>query len=182
MPGKYYISVARLESENNISMIIDGHRDAATDLPLVIVGDIKRGYGRKIHAEYSLENNIRFTGGIFDSSTLNNLRHFSLGLFHGHSVGGTNPSLLEAMASGANIIAHENTYNRHILGVNARYFYSRKDIINILMQTHGSDDLIEARTRNVEKIRADYQWKTVTECYEKLFFELTENTKLSSGI
>ena len=140
------------------------------------------GFDRKIHAEYSLENNIRFTGGIFDSSILNNLRHFSLGLFHGHSVGGTNPSLLEAMASGANIIAHENTYNRHILGGNARYFYSREDIINILVQTHGSDDLIKARTRNVEKIRAEYQWKTVTDSYEKLFIQLMENSKLSSGI
>ena len=176
-PGGYYLAVARLEPENNIRMIIEGHRAAATNLPLVIVGDFTRGYGGKIHAEFSTCKNIRFTGGIYDPPVLNNLRHFSAALFHGHSVGGTNPSLLEAMASGAGIIAHDNTFNRYILGEDASYFSSRADIKNILVQIAGTEGMEVRSKRNLKKIRETYQWESVADRYEKLFIRLMQNTR-----
>ncbi len=173
-PGEYYISVARLEPENNIRMIIEGHRASGSGLPLLVIGDFHRGYGRKIHSSYSAARDILFPGAIFDPTVLDNLRHYARGLFHGHSVGGTNPSLLESMAAGAFIIAHDNPYNRHILGNGASYFSSRKDIKDILNTNIEPGEREERIAGNLERIRDEYQWSRVSDSYEKLFAGLME--------
>jgi glycosyltransferase involved in cell wall biosynthesis len=176
-PGNYFLCVARLEPENNIRMIIEGHRASGTALPLVMIGDTRRGYGKEICSSYSADDNVLFPGTLFDTEILNNLRHFSKGIFHGHSVGGTNPSLLESMACGAWIIAHDNPYNRHVLGGEARYFSSRKDIKDIIMNEPGSAEHEAWKARNLEKIRRDYQWPDVAGQYEKLFQRLLAEKK-----
>ena len=84
------------------------------------------------------------------------------------------------MAAGANIIAHDNTYNRFIPGEDAGYFTSHMDIKNILVQidgTQGMERMEVSRKRNLEKIRKNYQWEKVVDNYEKLFIQLLENTE-----
>ena len=120
-PGAYYLLVARLEPENNIKMIIKGYLASRAEETLVIVGDYSGKYGRSVFREFGNNTSIKFMGGIFDQRFLDHMRHYSKAVFHGHSVGGTNPSLLEAMAAGAFLIAHENPYNRWVLGITRFY-------------------------------------------------------------
>ena len=79
-------------------------------------------FGAYLKNKFKNAKHIRFTGGIYDLEHLNNLRYYSHLYFHGHSVGGTNPSLLEAMASNVLMIAHNNEFTKSILGNDAFYF------------------------------------------------------------
>ena len=99
-PEEYYILIARLEPENNIVMAIEGYLHSKENgrRPLIVVGKTNTPHGKELVEKYGNEKNVRFVGGIYDFKKLDSVRHFSKAYFHGHSVGGTNPSLLEAMA------------------------------------------------------------------------------------
>ena len=172
-PGEYYLSVARLEPENNLQTIIGGFLEGGCKEKLVIAGDIDTSFGRKLYNRYSTLKNIIFLNGIYDQDILNNLRHFSKACFHGHSVSGTNPSLLEAMAAGSLVIAHDNQFNRFILKDNALYFNNEDDIHSILITEQDWLNQKEIMIRNNNKtIRENYQWKQVTDLYEDLFYRI----------
>lgn len=76
----------------------------------------------------ALKKNVKFPGGIYDFKTIDSIRYYSYAYFHGHSVGGTNPSLLEAMASRCFIMAHGNQFNRAVLKENALYYSSAEEL------------------------------------------------------
>jgi glycosyltransferase involved in cell wall biosynthesis len=117
-------------------MVIEGVINGKMKSPLIIVGDINNHYGRFLSAKYSSEK-VKFIGSIFDKNELNSLRYYSFLYFHGHSVGGTNPSLLEAMASSCVICAHDNKFNRAVLGENGYYFCNSHDISELLKKANG---------------------------------------------
>ncbi len=173
-PGAYYLLLARLEPENNIRMIIEGFLASGVREPLVLIGDHSGKYGRYIFREFGNNERLRFLGGIFDQEHLDHIRHFSKAVLHGHSAGGTNPSLLEAMAAGAFIIAHNNPYNKWILGNNAAYFGSSEEVSSLLSGINGPDqDRGKMISNNIARIRKEFQWKSVIQQYEKLFTNLT---------
>lgn len=167
-PKEYYLLVARLEPENNIRTIINGFLASGVPEPLIIIGDTENRFGRSLAGRYRGGSRIRFFGGIFDPGMLDNLRHFARASFHGHTVGGTNPSLLEAMAAGSALIAHDNPYNRWVLGEYADYFNASADIRNLLQDycRHDKDDWIGG---NIEKVRNTFSWKSIADQYEELF-------------
>ncbi|MGZ3951569.1 MAG: DUF1972 domain-containing protein [Flavisolibacter sp.] len=168
-PYNYHIVVSRLEPENNIEMIIKGYLESRMDQDLVIVGTVNQ-LGK--HLKYKYPNDrIKFIGPIYDKTLLNNLRYFSLLHFHGHSVGGTNPSLLEAMACKANIAAHNNVFNRAVLGADAEYFNTSDDITRII-NAHPLSQTVETRKqKNLQKINDIYNWDTITDAYEQLMMD-----------
>ena len=129
-PEEYYILIARLEPENNIVMAIEGYLHSKENgrRPLIIVGKTNTPHGKELVERYGKEKNVRFVGGIYDFKKLDSIRHFSLAYFHGHSVGGTNPSLLEAMAAGCFVFAHDNIFNRAVLKDNALYYPSAEKV------------------------------------------------------
>jgi rhamnosyltransferase len=156
----YYLIVARLEPENNIEMIIKGYLKSQTVKPLIVVGDFaKPDYEKlikKIIEGSSGDKKIVFTGGIYNPELLNMLRQNCYAYFHGHSVGGTNPSLLEGMISKNLIIAHDNVFNLEVCGDNALYF---KD----------SDELSD-KIELIEKYPYDYfEYKNLTHCTKFIF-------------
>lgn len=162
---KYYLLIARMEPENNIEKIIHGYLLAGSSYPLIIVGKLENKYARSLLNKYSTSSNVRFVGGIYDQHLLNSLRQHSLLYFHGHSVGGTNPSLLEAMASGCMICAHDNIFNNSVLGNDGMYFKDTKEIIAAIIDC---DDLGKRQTmidNNLEKIRSTYNWEKIIESY-----------------
>jgi glycosyltransferase involved in cell wall biosynthesis len=165
-PYEYSLLIARMEPENNIDTIIEGVQ--GSDLPLVIIGNHENSYGEYLKKKWSGCKNCRFLGPIYDLNVLDNLRYHSKFYFHGHSVGGTNPSLLEAMASHAYIIAHNNIFNQSILGEDAQFFNHADDIERII-----SGDHQESRNKtihnNLEKIDKFYSWPKVNEQYYTLF-------------
>ena len=165
-PQQYDLIVARMEPENNIETVIAGYLQSQQKVPLVIVGNVNNKFGKRWRKKYENEK-IKFPGAIYNQTTLNNLRYFSRIYFHGHSAGGTNPSLLEAMACSCTIVAHNNNFNRSVLSDNAFYFSSAGEIKAILNQyTQADKRMME---QNLEKIRTEYGWDNIIEKYENLF-------------
>jgi glycosyltransferase involved in cell wall biosynthesis len=157
-----------MEPENNIETVILGYLQTARPYPLIIIGSTENKYGQFLLKKYA-SNFIRLPGAIYDQATINALRHYSTLYFHGHSVGGTNPSLLEAMACGCNIAAHDNIFNRAILTDSAFYFSSAEDVKNIVHQPLNNSLAIDRKQQNLEKIRKTYNWEKIIDDYEKIF-------------
>lgn len=170
-PEKYFLLIARMEPENNIDLILRGYLQSTRPYPLVLVGSTKNKYGASLQEKYSSDI-IRFAGAIYDSKIINNLRYFSNLYFHGHSVGGTNPSLLEAMGCQCNIVAHENQFNKSILTNAAYYFSAPEHIANTIDHPVDEGTIRNRKKANVEKIQKLYNWPTVIDAYEKLFFNV----------
>ncbi len=138
-PREFMLVIARLQPDNHVEMVIQGVLESGIGQPLIVVGDTRGRYGQYLKSNYGSAQ-IRFLGGIFEPHLLDNLRHFARIYFHGHSAGGTNPSLLEAMAAGARIWAHDNPFNRSVLESGARYFSSAADIVQGLQDNEGETD------------------------------------------
>jgi len=179
--NQYLLIVARLEPENNLSMAIEGYiaSEIYGKIPLVIVGKTNTPYGKYLVNTYSSYEHIRFTSGIYNFDKLNSLRYFSYAYFHGHSVGGTNPSLLEAMASECFILSHDNIFNKTVLGDNAIYYSDKDEVINLLNKL---EILIRERkqlytTNNLEVIRTQYSWEKLIEEHEEYFMSLFSKIK-----
>jgi len=173
--GGYYLVVARLEPENKIRTIIEGFSGSQASQKLLIIGNTENSFSRNLRKQFKSSGNVIFLEGIYNESVLYNLRHFSRACFHGHSVGGTNPSLLEAMASGAVIIAHDNPFLRHILNENAMFFNTSEDISGIL---DNENDWISKKpvwtANNKKLISENYRWDRITDQYEDLFRKVLE--------
>ncbi len=172
---EYYVLVARMEPENNIETILDGYLSSSVRRPFIIVGNHETSYGKFLKNKYA-ESSIRFIGGVYNKLELDSLRHYSLAYFHGHSVGGTNPSLLEAMACGSFIVAHDNPFNKSVLAEGAHYFKSAADITALLEKLLMLRQAEEANMAemNREKVKTEYNWDSIVTQHEELFSKLSE--------
>lgn len=167
IPYRYSLVIARLEPENNIETVIKGYLNSQQKDPLLIIGETKNKYGKYLVKKYG-RLIITFAGGIYVKTELNNLRYYSSHYFHGHSVGGTNPSLLEAMACSCNIIAHHNIFNKEVLENDAEYFSTDVDI-TVLLNSERNTALIDQRKEiNFKKIKTKYRWEKIINEYENL--------------
>ncbi len=170
--GNYFLLIARMEPENHIEMILDGLSKHEGKQKVLVVGDTANAYGKKLVTKFRNEENIRFAGTIYDRSDLDTLRTCCVLYFHGHSVGGTNPSLLEAMACGTLICAHDNPFNRAVLGNDAFYFASAEDVAQVSSNMPGQIMVREMMiANNLEKIRNDHSWEKIISAYEQLFIQ-----------
>ena len=179
-PEEYYILIARLEPENNIVMAIEGYLHSKENgrRPLIVVGKTNTPHGKELVAKYGNEKSVRFVGGIYDFKKLDSVRHFSKAYFHGHSVGGTNPSLLEAMASGCFVFAHDNIFNRAVLKANALYYPTVEKITEYLdnIDAISENSKKTFTTNNIEVIRNEYSWEHLVDEHEKYFYWLLEQS------
>jgi len=169
---KYDMLIARLEPENSIEMILDGFVKSASDRLFLVVANYKTSYGKYLTDKYQSNKTILFLGPIYDLNILNNLRYYSNLYFHGHTVGGTNPSLLEAMASNALIAANKNDFNTAILEQDAHYF-SNSDEVSQLLNTISKNEDEQKKTKdNSMKIISQYTWERIVSSYVELFIKV----------
>jgi len=170
---KYSMLIARMEPENNVETILDGYVKSNCKHPFIVIGKTENKFGNYLKDRFKNKDNIRFIGGIYDIELLNNLRYYAQLYFHGHSVGGTNPSLLEAMSSNALIVAHNNIFNKSILGEDAMYFENSEDVVDILSNEEPKNraSIIQ---NNTQKIKTLYSWDKIIDDYEKLFIKLAQ--------
>ncbi len=168
LPGSYYLAISRIQPDNNTEAIMKGFLESGSDRHLLLVGSMNNQYGKELIRRYPSEK-IRFLGTIFDINLLNQLRYYSRLYFHGHSSGGTNPSLLEAMASRALICAHDNRFNRMILGPDAFYFSNEHDIAGHILADPSKGEHAHFLSNNVKKIVDTYQWDKITDSYIEAF-------------
>lgn len=173
---QYNMLIARMEPENSIEVILDGVAASSNKNPFLVVGRHNSPYGNYLKTKFGACTKIRFLDGIYDFEKLNNLRFYSSLYFHGHTVGGTNPSLLEAMASNALICAHDNIFNKSILENDAYYFTSAGEISKLLDDKIATDKFCTKNQsrlfHNSHKIENKYAWPIIIEKYIKHFEEI----------
>ena len=166
----YHLVVCRLEPENMISEILHGFVRSESNFPLIIVGDdtSETEYVRGLKSTRS--DRIRFIGTVYDGAKLQALRFHARSYFHGHRVGGTNPSLLEAMGCGNIVIAHDNVFNREVAADAALYFRSAEDIPGIVnsIEALSSDKRQAMKAAAKDRVRKYYDWEDIISRYEHL--------------
>ncbi len=170
-PHQYFLMITRMEPENNIEMVINGHLASRHSYPLFIIGNITNKFGKYITITYKNNSAVKFSDAIYDQAELDNLRYYSSLYFHGHSVGGTNPSLLEAMACGCRIAAHNNKFNRAVLQNEAHYFPGTREVSAIINASQDISTLDQWKKINLEKIRTIYNQQKIIDDYEALMLE-----------
>jgi len=162
----YDLLIARLEPENSIDIILEGVAESNTGRAFLVIGNHNTQYGTYLKDKFKTNSNIQFIGGVYDINKLNNLRYYSNVYFHGHTVGGTNPSLLEAMASHAFICANDNPFNKYILGDDALYFTSAEAVSYVLQNADKREEQCQAKLKNnILKIENIYSWEKIVNEY-----------------
>ncbi|MDQ4054465.1 MAG: DUF1972 domain-containing protein [Actinomycetota bacterium] len=174
-PKSFHLVVARFEQENHVEEIVAGYRNSRAELPLLVVGSAPYAdaYTARVRQAAGSDPRIRMLGGVWDQDLLDQLYANCLTYLHGHSVGGTNPSLLRAMGAGADVIAFDVDFNREVLGEFGRYFSSLGDIAPLLFAAEVLPE--EAVGRGVHfRTRAAnrYDWLEVAAGYEQLCKQL----------
>jgi rhamnosyltransferase len=173
----YWLVVARLEPENNIHMIIQSFLRSKSVKKLVIVGNFSskkyQKYVMRILEENPAGARVILLGAIYDISLLNMLRQNCFAYIHGHSVGGTNPALLEAMSMKNLIIAHDNKFNREVGRTAILYFKNVNDLAAKIAEVEGNaNSFAHLKEAAHSRVVSNYSWPDIVEEYDKLFREL----------
>jgi glycosyltransferase involved in cell wall biosynthesis len=171
-PRGYHLVVARFEPENHVHVIVDGYRRSGARKPLVVVGSAPYSdeYTRKVHD--LADDRVRFLGGVWDQEQLDQLYGNCATYLHGHSVGGTNPSLLRAIGAGAAVLAHDVDFNVEVLRDAGRFFTDADDVARLL-EAAEADPVTAARAGERARERArQYDWDDVAQGYERLAVRL----------
>lgn len=160
-PGDYALIIARLVPENHVRLAAEA---LSPHCPVVVVGPTNNPEGRALVGL----GNVQLLGAQFDAEVLNALRA-GCGLYvHGHSAGGTNPGLLQAMAAGCAIAAHENAFNRGILGESAAYFTATNAHEDLAAAWTGRNSLVRDHRARLEQ---GFRWPAVIEAYDRALSE-----------
>ncbi|MFQ4147844.1 DUF1972 domain-containing protein [Arthrobacter sp. LAPM80] len=167
-PGQYHLAVARFEPENHLQMIVEGYARSSASHPLIVVGSApySAAYSRLL---YSLgDERVRFLGGVWDQDLLNQLYANALIYWHGHSVGGTNPSLLRAIGAGTATNAFNVNFNREVLRNSGKYFRSADDVQQLVESAEADPGAVRERAVLAREAARRYDWDLVADSYEEL--------------
>lgn len=172
-PSEFALVIARPEPENSILEIVSGFSARCRRKKLVVLGNYQpeaNSYHRAVFDSASAE--VIFPGAIYDQDILSALRLHTALYVHGHSVGGTNPSLVEALGAGSPILAHDNQFNRWVAGSGARFFKTSGDC-DLQFSTLLDDPEALAQMREASRARhlSGFKWETVLDSYEQLLRE-----------
>lgn len=167
LPNDYGFKVCRIEPENNVKLILNAF--SKSNHSLVIIGNWKNSdYGVNLYNEYNNYNNLWLLNPIYDQDILNQIRSNSRIYIHGHSAGGTNPSLVEAMFLGLPIVSFDVNYNRETTFNQALYFKDSHSL-NIILDNVKSNELSSLSLLMKEIAVKNYTWELISEKYSQLF-------------
>jgi glycosyltransferase involved in cell wall biosynthesis len=168
----YHLVVARFEPENHVDVIVDGYVRSGAKLPLVVVGSAPYAdeYTARVHG--LADDRVRLTGGLWDQEQLDQLYGNAFTYLHGHSVGGTNPSLLRAIGAGAPTTAFDVTFNREVLEEAGVYFSDADDVAALVEAGEADPEGTRARGVAARARAAAYDWDDVADAYERLCEDL----------
>ncbi|AQS47176.1 glycosyl transferase [Thioclava nitratireducens] len=166
LPPHFALALCRIEPENNVDLILEAFDEL--DTPLVFVGNWdNNAYSRDLKARYSGRPNLHLVDPIYESGALHALRRRASVYLHGHSAGGTNPSLVEMMHFGVPIITHGCAFNRNSTEGQAYYFKTAAELADRLRRLNPEDAAqIGAKMREIAKRR--YTWERIGEAYFQL--------------
>ncbi|KQR02293.1 glycosyl transferase [Arthrobacter sp. Leaf141] len=175
-PRGYHLVVARFEPENHVHMVVDGYVRSKAKEPLIVVGSApySDAYTRQVHS--LADDRVRFVGGVWDQDLLDQLYANSLVYWHGHSVGGTNPSLLRAIGSGAATNAFDVDFNREVLSTAGRYFADPAGVAALAEEAESGLPGLRERGVLGQRLARRFDWDLVTDGYEGLCADLVAAT------
>jgi glycosyltransferase involved in cell wall biosynthesis len=165
-PGRYLVSIARIEPDNNILTLVEAFSRKPRGMRLVVLGTLKVGnaYHRAVEDAAGLE--VLMPGAIYDPEMVQSLRVHARAYLHGHTVGGTNPSLVEALWAGNAVIAHDNPFNRGTAG-DGQFYFTDGDSCAAAIERALTDDGAVAAARAAARAQAErFRWDDVLAAYE----------------
>lgn len=165
-PGRYLVSIARIEPDNNILTLVEAFSRKPRGMRLVVLGTLKVGnaYHRAVEDAAGLE--VLMPGAIYEPEMVQSLRVHARAYLHGHTVGGTNPSLVEALWAGNAVIAHDNPFNRGTAG-DGQFYFTDGDSCAAAIERVLTDEGAVAAARAAARAQAErFRWDDVLAAYE----------------
>lgn len=177
---RFHLVVARFEPENHVAEIVRGYCASVSTLPLVVVGSAPYSDHYTSLVKGAADSRVRFLGGVWDQNLLDQLYAGARSYLHGHSVGGTNPSLLRAIGASTATTAFDVGFNREVLGAAGRYFTTPIDLARTIEEEECDPSALRARARDGFERSADYSWDDVADRYESLCLRLANRDNATS--
>ncbi len=174
LSDSYYISVGRFVEENNFEIMIREFMNSHTDKDFAIITTENPKFADALEQKlgYRSDSRIKFVGTVYDSNLLKKIRENAYGYFHGHEVGGTNPSLLESLAStNLNLILGVG-FNREVAEDGALYWTKEDGSLSDLIDKAdrmSTEEILQMGARAKERIRTNYSWNKICDEYEEIF-------------
>lgn len=178
VPGEYYVNIARIVPENNYRTIVSEFMASGTDKDLVVVASAEgNAFLGELASELKFEadSRIKFVGGIYDQELLKKIRSNAFGYIHGHSVGGTNPSLLEALGNVDVSLLFDVGFNREVAEDSALYWSLEEgDLARTIARADamGADERRALGEDARSRMRRLYSWERIAAQYEEVFLDV----------
>ncbi len=172
---QFHVLVARFEPENHVLEGVSGYVESSAIHPLLVVGGapFAAEYTERIEKIANSDSRVHMLGPVWDQGRLDALYSGALTYLHGHSVGGTNPSLLRAMGAATATIAYDVSFNREVLGDDGRFFKRPGELAKHIHEAEGNpDEMVSTGRRLQERAEQRYNWDDVTSKYEALAVRL----------
>ncbi len=174
-PGKYLLTACRLVPDNNVHVMVDAYCRVETDIPYAVVGGTPYAneYTDRLRAKE--HPGLRFLGHVDDQDLIDELYANAYVYLHGHEFGGTNPTLLRAMAAGCCVLALDTPFNREVLGEHGLFFHKQAESVAEQMDYILShpDEQKRMAEGGPARIRDRYTWEHITDQYEQMFRNMT---------
>ena len=170
---QFSVIIARPEPENSILEMVSAFSRYPRGHKLLVLGNFDpetNRFHRRVMEVASSE--VIFPGAIYDQEIVKALRFYARFYLHGHTVGGTNPSLVEAMGAGCAVIAHDNEFNRWVVGDGAVYFQDEDGCATLFdAMLEDSEQIAELGRASLRRFRERFTWDRVLQEYEELLDE-----------
>ncbi|MDF0541021.1 DUF1972 domain-containing protein [Sphingobium sp. H39-3-25] len=165
----FFTVIARPEPENSVLEIVRAFSEKPRGCKLAVLGRYSESHAYQAEVLAAAGPEVVFTGPVYDSRSVSALRFYSLAYIHGHQVGGTNPSLVEALGAGNAVIAHENPFNRWVAGEAGLYFFDQKSCEQHISHII-EDEMLRKKLSAAARARwADgLTWPDILTSYQKL--------------
>lgn len=176
---EYYIMVGRAVPENNILEILKYFIKMDTNKKLLVIANFsEEEYSKKcLEIIKSSQNKIIFKGPVYNQKKLKSLRYFAYAYIHGHSVGGTNPSLLEALGAGNPCICYDVEYNKEVAREAGTYFKSKDEFLNKLnLLEKNQHEYFAMKIKSKEIIEERFRWDYISEVHEQITMKLLKES------
>lgn len=175
-PFQYYLIASRMVSENNPDLIVKAFEKLKTDKLLAVAGGVnyRSEFVRKL--QQTRDPRIKFLGHVGNATHVKELHCNSYAYIHGHSLGGTNPSLVKALGYGNCILALNTPFNREVLeGYGIMFEHDVDDLVRQMQAVEDDPEMAEEYRRHApERIRQAYTWERITDQYEQFFYQLLQ--------
>lgn len=173
-PDRYLVSIARIEPDNSIAAMVEAFSRRQRGAKLAVLGKLEDANAYHRQVREAAGPDVVFPGAIYDPATVRSLRGHARAYLHGHTVGGTNPSLVEAMWAGNAVIAHDNAFNRWTAGEKQFFFRDADGCDAAISRVLASDDAVTAaRDAALERARERFSWEAILADYEAELLRLS---------